>query len=194
MSLIGDLRLDIADETASSNPSGLTGSLNGLLGDFRVDIGDDNAAVPSGGGVEMPATSTDNAIVRWDGTTGEVIQNSSATLDDNGNITTNGGLILGSYFKRSIRTVTVAGPITGLSTDNVIMVNKVVGAPTALTLPASPTSGCEIIVKDAKGDAFTNNITVSSAAGTIDGLTSFILTQNYQSFTFIYNGTEWNVI
>jgi hypothetical protein len=194
MSLIGDLRLDIADETANANPSGLVGSPDGLLTDFRVDIGDDNAATPSGGNVEMPATSTDNAIVRWDGATGEVIQNSSATLDDNGNIVTPGGISLGGYFKRGVRIVTVAGAITGLSTDNVIMVNKTVGAPTALALPASPTLGCEIIVKDAKGDAFTNNITISPAVGTIDGLASFILTQNYQSFTFIYNGTEWNVI
>lgn len=165
-----------------------------LLTDLRVDIGDDSAVLPSGDAVSGPSTSTDNAIARFDGTTGEVIQNSSATLDDNGNITTTGGLILGSYFKRSIRIVTSAGNITGLSTDNVIMVNKTVGAPTVVTLPASPTEGCEIIIKDAKGDAFTNNITISAAAGNIDGLTSFILTQNYQSFTFIYNGTEWNVI
>lgn len=40
-----------------------------------------------GGDVTGPASSTDNAIARYDGTTGKVIQNSGATIDDNGHIT-----------------------------------------------------------------------------------------------------------
>ena len=39
------------------------------------------------GDVVGPASSTDNAIARWDGTTGKLLQNSSATLDDSGNFT-----------------------------------------------------------------------------------------------------------
>jgi hypothetical protein len=38
------------------------------------------------GDVTGAASSTDNAITRFDGTTGKVIQNSTVTLDDNGNI------------------------------------------------------------------------------------------------------------
>ena len=38
------------------------------------------------GNVSGPASSTDNAIVRWDGTTGRTIQNSAATIDDSGNL------------------------------------------------------------------------------------------------------------
>lgn len=37
------------------------------------------------GDVTGAASSTDNAVVRFDGTTGKVIQNSTVTLDDNGN-------------------------------------------------------------------------------------------------------------
>ena len=33
-----------------------------------------------------PATSTDNAIVRWDGTGGRTIQNSGVTIDDSNNL------------------------------------------------------------------------------------------------------------
>lgn len=44
------------------------------------------SAVASGGDVNGPASSTDNALVRYDGTTGKVIQNSLVTLDDSGNI------------------------------------------------------------------------------------------------------------
>lgn len=38
------------------------------------------------GDVVGPASATDNAITRYDGTTGKLIQNSTVTLDDNGNI------------------------------------------------------------------------------------------------------------
>lgn len=37
-------------------------------------------------GVVGPVSSTDNAIARWDGTTGLTIQNSLATVDDSGNV------------------------------------------------------------------------------------------------------------
>jgi hypothetical protein len=39
-----------------------------------------------GGDVTGPASSTDNAITRFDGTTGKIIQNSTATLSDTGGI------------------------------------------------------------------------------------------------------------
>ncbi len=49
-----------------------------------------NGANGAGGGsgdVAGPASSTDNAIARFDGATGKVIQNSLATLDDLATIT-----------------------------------------------------------------------------------------------------------
>lgn len=48
-------------------------------------------ALPSGGGgagdVTGPGSSTDNALARFDGTTGKIVQNSLAILDDTGNLT-----------------------------------------------------------------------------------------------------------
>lgn len=44
-----------------------------------------NATGAGTGDVTGAASSTDNAVVRFDGTTGKVIQNSTVTLDDNGN-------------------------------------------------------------------------------------------------------------
>lgn len=38
------------------------------------------------GDISGPASSTDNAITRWDGTTGKIIQNSKAILQDAGDI------------------------------------------------------------------------------------------------------------
>lgn len=43
-----------------------------------------------GGDVSGPGASTDNALVRWDGATGELVQNSGATLSDAGLLTVTG--------------------------------------------------------------------------------------------------------
>ena len=51
--------------------------------DSIVQIG---AGGGGGGDVTGAASSTDNAITRFDGTTGKVIQNSTVTLDDTGNL------------------------------------------------------------------------------------------------------------
>ena len=44
---------------------------------------------PSTGDVVGPVAATDNAIVRFDSTTGKLVQNSSVTIDDSGNVTAN---------------------------------------------------------------------------------------------------------
>jgi fibronectin-binding autotransporter adhesin len=46
------------------------------------------------GDVTGAASSTDNAITRFDGTTGKVIQNSTVTLDDNGNLVNVNSVVL----------------------------------------------------------------------------------------------------
>ena len=95
---------------------------------------------------------------------------------------------------RTIRVVTAAGAVTCALTDDVVILNKTTGEATAVTLPASPATGSAIIIKDGKGDALTNNITVSAAAGNIDGSTTQVINASYGARTFVYNGTEWNVI
>ena len=78
--------------------------------------------------------------------------------------------------------------------DDVIVVNKTVAAATAVTLPATPTVGDQYTIKDGKGDAAGNNITVTPTAGNIDGSGTNVINSNYGFRTYIYNGTEWNVI
>ena len=43
-----------------------------------------------------PASSTDNAVVRWDGATGRILQDSATILDDSDNITIPGTITAGS--------------------------------------------------------------------------------------------------
>lgn len=59
-----------------------------------VQTADDGASITitgtggaGGGDVTGPASSTDNAIARYDGTTGKIIQNSSASVNDSGDVT-----------------------------------------------------------------------------------------------------------
>jgi hypothetical protein len=57
-------------------------SVSGTYPNFTIT----NTSPSSGGDVVGPASATDNAITRFDLTTGKLIQNSTVTLDDNGNI------------------------------------------------------------------------------------------------------------
>jgi collagen type VII alpha len=47
----------------------------------------DDGALGAAGDVVGPSSATDNAVARFDTTTGKLIQNSSATIDDSGNVT-----------------------------------------------------------------------------------------------------------
>jgi hypothetical protein len=70
---IGELSVNLTDQKLyTKNASGTV-----------VLVG--SAAGGGVGDVVGPASATDNALVRYDGTTGKLIQNSSITIDDNGN-------------------------------------------------------------------------------------------------------------
>lgn len=57
--------------------------------------------------------------------------------------------------------VITAGDCTVLANDGLIIINKTVGAATAVTLPASALKVGKVKIVDFKGDAGTNNITVT---------------------------------
>ena len=60
-----------------------------------------------------------------------------------------------------------------------------------VNLPSSPSDGQEVKVKDASGDAGTNNITIT---GTIDGTTNLVISSDYGAASLEYNGTEWSIM
>lgn len=95
-----------------------------------------------------------------------------------------------------VRNVTVATSISYVcnGNDSVVVIRKATGSATAVTLPASPATGQEVIVKDGKGDAASNNITITAASGNIDGGASVILSANFGVARLVYDGTEWGVI
>lgn len=62
----------------------------------------------------------------------------------------------------------------------------------ALTLPAGPAAGAAVGVKIALG--YTGaGVTVTPAAGTIDGAPNFLMATPGAENTFVYTGTQWDV-
>jgi hypothetical protein len=88
---------------------------------FSIDVSGDKG---DPGDLAGPGSSTDNAVVRWDGTSGTTTQNSSVTIDDSGNVTTAGRIhstTTGFRFPDNTDQTTagVIGPAS--STDNALV-------------------------------------------------------------------------
>lgn len=87
-----------------------------------------------------------------------------------------------------------SSPYTAIPTDHYISVNTL-GGPVTILLPNVPSIGRDFIVKDNSGSASTNNISIRTISGgvTIDGVTTYKLTANYESVQLIFNGTSYEV-
>jgi hypothetical protein len=91
-------------------------------------------------------------------------------------------------------TATAVTPYTVAATDNYISADTTGGA-FSVQLPNAPTTGRIFTVKDGKGDAGTNHLTVTTVGGAvnIDGATTYVISTNYGSAQFIFNGTSYEV-
>lgn len=84
-----------------------------VVSDFDSDVIE---LIGETGTVNGPGSSTDNAIVRWDGTTGTLIQNSLSLVDDSGNITIPNGTSL-----KNLNSTGTEVEIVGLTATNAII-------------------------------------------------------------------------
>lgn len=91
--------------------------VNNKLGEHIAAI--DNALAGAGfGDVVGPASSTDNAIVRFDGITGKLIQNSNATLTDSGALTLTLGLTVGGNIDVGNNSITNVNLVDGVDVSD----------------------------------------------------------------------------
>lgn len=83
-------------------------------------------------------------------------------------------------------------PYTVTVTDYFISVNSTAG-PVTILLPDSPTANRQFIVKDRLGQAATNAVTITTVSGvnTIDGATTYVFTDNYESLEMLFHGTNY---
>ena len=75
-----------APATVASNVTWTLPSADGTSGQLLQTNGSGTLSWISAGNVVGPASATDNAIVRYDLTTGKLIQNSGVTIDDSNNV------------------------------------------------------------------------------------------------------------
>jgi hypothetical protein len=89
--------------------------------------------------------------------------------------------------------VTLINQPTYTPTADEYFLGMVYNGATTVTLPSSAL-GKVYVIKDSAGNSNTNPITINASSSTIDGLTSYILNNDWGSISLIYNGIEWNVI
>lgn len=83
------------------------------------------------------------------------------------------------------RSVT-ASPIVVASGDQIINCNIASGSPTCALPLASTRSGLPLIFKDVGGQFSANNLTLTpTSPDTIDGMTTFVLRDNYSGVTLV---------
>jgi hypothetical protein len=106
--------------------------------------------------------------------------------------------VTGTWSKIATSLKTVSTKTSAYSTtpdDDIILANST-SAPFTITLSSNTVeSGRSITIKDMGGVSKTNNITVATeGAELIDGQATYTINNNWQSITFITDGTNWYVI
>lgn len=90
----------------------------------------------------------------------------------------------------------VTGPVTHTvsATDYYLSCDSSAGA-IEIELPDAPLASREFVIKDRNGSATTNTITITTVTGavTIDGNTSYVFTDQYESVEMIFNGTFYEI-
>jgi len=147
--------------------------------------------VPAGGGdVVGPASATDNAIARFDGTSGKIIQNSAVTIaDTTGDIT--GGKYNGLTITTSTGTLTIANGKT-LTANNTLTLSGTDS--TTMTFPAASTTvaglgttqtftGINTFTPAARTSGAASYFTVTTPADTGQTASTEVIGANYTAAT-----------
>ena len=87
-------------------------------------------------------------------------------------------------------TVVTTNTYTVVNTDYYIGVNY--AGPVTITIPASISSGREVVIKDESGNCETNNITVNAKVD--NDANGFILEINNGAVHMLYRGDSWRII
>lgn len=90
--------------------------------------------------------------------------------------------------------IAVATPVAVTTADDVISVEVPGPVAVAVNLPAGVT-GQVFNIKDGLGLAsVATPITITPAAGTIDGAATAVINVPYGSLTLVYSGVEWKIL
>lgn len=90
-----------------------------------------------------------------------------------------------------VRVVT-SGPVTMAINDLILLCR--IAAPLAVTLPSAAVDGTEYTVADDNGTGAAQNITVTPAAGNVNGAANYVINTNYGAATFARGDGRWTVV
>ena len=135
----GAKNITYQDATAIASGTIAANSIVDVMYDGTQFLLMNDPAGATGGDVVGPASATDNAVVRFDGTTGKLVQNSVVTIADStgdvtgvgaltmgGNLTLNGGTANGVLYLNGSKVATSGSALTFDGT-NLLQVNAVAG-------------------------------------------------------------------
>ena len=123
-----------------------------------------------GGDIVGPASATDNAVARFDGTTGKLLQNSTVTISDTGNVA-------------GVNDLAITGDLSGvvdLTTSGVVTLGAITGVVKAVT---GVISASAIVNADISGSAAIDATKIADGSVTstefqyLGGVTSDLQTQ-----------------
>lgn len=143
------------------------------------------------------------SILRGNGTNGFIEINATASDANKYLKFTGTGFIYDTISNEVLNTATVklhtgaGNPTIDLATDRVIIINKLVPGVTTVTLPTTGVPlGRMFTIKDARGDASINNITIAcqGVGVRIDGDFTQVISSDYESISVIWNGSSYNII
>ena len=189
---------DTSGDTTWSSPGGISG--------WTITNNTD-VYETSGGNVGIGTTITNAgaALSVMNGNVGIGTWVPRGKLDIEGTLTTAtfaGNVGIGTWVTNStlsvmgsmaVKVVTQTGSYSATASDNVILVNAA-GAVVISLPPASTVIGREYIIKKTDGNTG-NPVTITPNSGDhIDGQTSVTTTLQYQSYTIISDGSNWNII
>src|SRR3990167_10513515 len=168
------------------------------------------------GGIVLPASSTDNAVVRWDSTTGRAVQNSSFIIADgastitsaqmidpyvpvDGTMNVTGSIALsatGEWIGGGTRSLHANSTTPPVAASYGIRYRTIDATAAPITVnvgsAAALGAGNEIFIKRINSGA--NAVTIEvDGAGTIDGEANLVLSNQYDWVTLVSDGANYHV-
>lgn len=191
----------------SSTPSNAPSSGNLADGELAINTADGKLFYKdSGGSVQViatkagasgdvvgPASSTDNAVAIFDGTTGKLLKNGVAP-GTNGNVLTSNGTTWTSAALPAGGLTYVVKTSNYTTQDKEGVLADTSGGAFTVTLPATPAVGAQVVVADAAGTWGTNNLTVGRNGSNIAGVAQDLVCDiSGVSVQLVYDGSSWEV-
>lgn len=179
--------------------TGNTGGAVGPDGGGNIDVVGDGSTVNVVGnpGTNTLTISADTSVATQytaDSGAAVPVANNLNIFGDSASILTSasGDTVTISYtpFIRDVST----SPYVVVNIDYFLAVDAT-GSPITIHMPNATTTGRMFIVKDWKGQANLNNITITTPGGValFDGFTAYTMNAQYQSVNLIFDGTNYQL-